>query len=449
MTEGSAPTPPLEPGASQPGRPEAAGQPGPPEPPGREERAAERKALARAVVRRIVAPDTGAFGAVLVVVLAFVCALAVGAVFVVLSDPSIFSSPDPLTALSRAGGDVLSAYGALWAGAAGDWSVMWPALTGQSGAQLSQAFYPLSETLVAAAPLVMTGLAVAIGFRAGVFNIGGQGQVLAGGLVAGWAGFTIHGLPAFLHLPLALLAGFAGGAVWGLVPGLLKAWTGAHEVITTIMLNYVGIFLTYQLLGGVWFQQPGRSDPISRQIDPGAVLPHLAGSSLRLHAGVILALLLAVAVTLLMRRTVLGFEFRAAGSNPSAARAAGINVERVIVLVMAISGALMGLAGADIVLGVQYELAPGFDSGIGFDGITVALLGRGNPAGIVAASLLFGALRAGSVQMQAATSVPVDLVQVIEALVILFVAAPALIRAVFRIRAQRAPMTSVSPGWGS
>ncbi|MGH7776193.1 MAG: ABC transporter permease, partial [Candidatus Dormibacterales bacterium] len=353
--------------------------------PDREERTAERRALATEVLRRIVAPDTRALSSLLVVVLAFVSALAVGAIFVVLSDASVFSARDPLAALSTAGGDVVAAYGALWAGAVGDWSVMGPALTGQSGAQLSQAFYPLSETLVAAAPLAMTGLAVAIGFRAGVFNIGGQGQVLAGGLVAGWAGFTIHGLPAVIHVPLALAAGLAAGAAWGLVPGLLKAWTGAHEVITTIMLNYVGIYLTYQLLNGVWFQQPGRSDPISRQVDPGAVLPHLAGPSLRLHAGVILALLLVLAVKLLMQRTVLGFEFRAAGSNPSAARAAGIKVERVIVLVMAISGALMGLAGADVVLGVQYELSPGFDSGIGFDGITVALLGRTNPAGIAAA----------------------------------------------------------------
>jgi ABC-type uncharacterized transport system permease subunit len=180
------------------------------------------------------------------------------------------------------------------------------------------------------------------------------------------------------------------------------------------------------------------------------MLPSLAGVNLRVHAGVFIAVLAAIAVYFLLWRTVFGFEFRAVGSNPAAARAAGINVGRVVVLAMTLAGGLAGLAGATLILGVQFSLTPGFSSGLGFDGITVALLGRGNPAGVVAAALLFGGLRAGSVQMQASTSTPVDLVQVIEALVILFVAAPAVIRAIFRLRAAPVSVTpTVSPGWGS
>jgi simple sugar transport system permease protein len=179
------------------------------------------------------------------------------------------------------------------------------------------------------------------------------------------------------------------------------------------------------------------------------VLPGLSGLGLRLHSGAILAVLMAVVVYFVLWRTVYGFEFRAVGANPDAARAAGIRVGRVIVLAMSLAGGLAGLGGANAILGVQYSIAPGFSSGLGFDGITVALLGRGNPAGVVAAALLFGGLRAGAVQMQASTSTPVDLVQVIEALVIMFVAAPALVRAIFRLRA--APVSvapAVSPGWG-
>jgi simple sugar transport system permease protein len=341
-----------------------------------------------------------------------------------------------------------NAYGALLAGAIGNPSTI-AAAFGGSGT-FAQAFYPLSETMVAAAPLVFTGLSVALGFRAGLFNIGGEGQVIAGGLAAGFVGFSLHGLPGVVELTLALLAGFAAGALWGFVPGLLKARTGAHEVITTIMLNYVAIYLTYYFLSTTLFQRPGRTDPISKMVDAGAMLPSLAGVSLRLHAGVVLAIVAAVAVYLLLWRTVYGFDFRSVGANPDAARAAGIGVGPVIVLAMSLAGGLAGLAGANLILGVQFSVTPGFSSGIGFDGITVALLGRGNPVGVVAAALLFGGLEAGAVQMQAATSTPVDLVLVIEALVIMFVAAPALIRAIFRLRAAPVSVAPVvSPGWGS
>jgi ABC-type uncharacterized transport system permease subunit len=408
-----------------------------------------RTAAARAVIQDVVAPRSSTWSALLVVVLAFVTALVVSAVFIVVSDPNVIQAPDFLTALSIAWQDVSGAYGGLLAGALGDPTTIGSDLASGNVKTFASAFYPLSETMVAAAPLVFTGLSVALGFRAGLFNIGGEGQVIAGGLAAGFVGFSVHGLSGFVELPLALLAGFVAGALWGFVPGLLKARTGAHEVITTIMLNYIALYLTFYFLSTKLFQRPGRSDPISKVVDSAAILPSLAGVNLRLHAGVIVAVLIAIAVYFLLWRTTLGFEFRAVGANPEASRAAGIGVGRVIVFAMSLAGGLAGLAGANIILGVQLSVAPGFSSGLGFDGITVALLGRGNPAGVVAAALLFGGLRAGAVQMQAATSTPVDLVQVIEALVILFVAAPALIRAIFRLKVGAgAARPAVSPGWG-
>jgi general nucleoside transport system permease protein len=409
-----------------------------------------RSSTARAVIQRVIAPESSTWNSVLVVILAFVTALVVSAVFIVLSDPNVIQASDPLTALNVAWQDISGAYGGLLSGALGDPSTLFARLGSGNVNTMASAFYPLSETLVAAAPLVFTGLGVALGFRAGLFNIGGEGQVIAGGLAGGFVGFSLHGLTGFVELPLALLAAFVAGALWGFIPGLLKARTGAHEVITTIMLNYVAIYLTFYLLQTKLFQRPGRTDPISKVVDSAATLPSLAGLNLRLHAGVLLAVVVAVAVYYLLWRTTLGFEFRAVGANPQASRAAGIGVARVVVLAMSLAGGLAGLAGANVILGVQYSIAPGFSSGLGFDGITVALLGRGNPAGVVAAALLFGGLRAGAVQMQAATSTPVDLVQVIEALVIMFVAAPTLIRAIYRIRTQRATgAPAVSPGWGS
>src|SRR4029077_10472269 len=243
-----------------------------------------RNAGVRQVIRSVIAPQSSIWTSVLVVLLAFVTALVVSAVFVIVSDPTVFGAPDLLTGLANAGSSVGAAYSALLSGALGSPTTIASALASGNGKAIGQSFYPLSETIVAASPLVFTGLAVALGFRAGLFNIGGEGQVIAGGLAAGYVGFSVHGLPGFIELPLALIAGFVAGALWGFVPGLLKARTGAHEVITTIMLNYIGIFLTYYLLAPALFQRPGRTDPISKTIDAGAMLPSLAGVDLRAHS---------------------------------------------------------------------------------------------------------------------------------------------------------------------
>ncbi len=292
----------------------------------------------------------------------------------------------------------------------------------------------VSETLTSAAPVTLAALGVALGFRAGLFNIGAEGQVIAGGMAAVVVGFSLPGLPIFIHLPLALLAGMLAGAIWAAIPGWLKASTGAHEVITTIMLNLIAVQLTSFLLRNPPIQKPGRHDPISQSVLSSAQLPKLLtwlDPSLRLNAGIIITILMVILVYWLLFRTTLGFEFRASGLNPSAARYAGMRSSLIIVVVMAISGALAGLAGANQVLGVLGRASPGFSGGVGFNAIAVALLGRSHPVGVLLAGILFGALDAGGRQMQVMAGVRIDLISIIQSLIIVFVAAPMLMRAVF------------------
>ena len=293
--------------------------------------------------------------------------------------------------------------------------------------------YALSETLTAAAPVTLAALGIALAFRAGLFNIGAEGQILIGGMAAVVVGFSFDGIPAWLHLPLALLAGALAGALWGSIAGCLKAATGAHEVITTIMLNLIAFRLVDYLLRNPPIQRPGRADPISQSVLASAELPRLLTwiePTLRLHGGLFLAIAMVVLVYWLLFRTTLGFEFRAAGFSPLAAQYAGIRSGLTIVVVMAVAGGLAGLAGANQVLGVLGRASPGFSDGIGFDAIAVALLGRSHPVGVLFAGLLFGALAAGGRQMQVDAGVSIDLIAIIQALIIVFIAAPFLIRSV-------------------
>jgi len=291
----------------------------------------------------------------------------------------------------------------------------------------------LSETLLAATPLILCGLGLAVGFRAGLFNIGAEGQLILGGMAAVAVGFLVPGLPMAVHLPLAILAGMLAGAVWAGIAGWLKAATGAHEVITTIMLNFIAFRLTDYLLRNPPIQKPGRSDPISESVLPTAELPRLLAAidpSLRIHFGLLIALAAVALVWWLLFRSTVGFEFRASGANPHAARYAGMRSGLIIVLVMACAGALAGLAGANQVLGVLGRASPNFSAGIGFDAIAVALLGRSHPVGVLLAGILFGALQAGGRQMQVAAGVSIDLIAIIQALIIVFIAAPMLVRAI-------------------
>jgi simple sugar transport system permease protein len=289
------------------------------------------------------------------------------------------------------------------------------------------------STLVAATPLVFTGLAVGVGFKAGLFNIGGTGQVLMGAFVAALVGAAVGGQPAPVAVTIALLAGALGGALYGFIPGALKAFTGAHEVVSTIMLNSVASFVIVGLVNDV-FKIKGPS--FARTADVGnAALPILIGRNG--HVGILLALLVIPLVYWFLWRTTIGFEIRTVGANPSAARYAGMSPRRLVILTMSLCGLFAGVGGTIEILSLGYYPAV-FGSTIGFAGITVALLGRAHPVGILLAAILLGAMRAGAPSMQIEAKVPVELIDVIQGLILLFLAAEVVIRRVFRVSAKGA-----------
>lgn len=387
---------------------------------------------------------------VTVTVLAFVTAIVVGGLIIAFTNTAVLHTwgnlfTAPGAAFAKAWDTASGAYTAMFEGAIFNPHAVSAAFHGGSVATV---FNPLSETAVTATPIILAGLAVALAFRAGLFNIGAASQLIGGAMIAGWIGFAVH-LPVVIHVVVAVLGGFAGGALVGGFAGFLKARTGAHEVITTIMLNYVMEILLLYLLGLTVFHRKNNPNPLSPPIDHNAVLPHLFGSGLRVNAGFLIALAAAAGVWWLLHRTTTGFQLRAVGANPRAARSAGMSPERTWIVVMLLAGALAGLAGATIVQGTNFDLAPQIYGTYNVDAITVALLGRANPGGTVLASLLFGALRAGGVAMQASTQIPVDIVTIIEALIVLFVAAPPLMRALFRLREPRAGVEQLEArGWG-
>jgi simple sugar transport system permease protein len=379
---------------------------------------------------------------IVVTFLAFLCALVVGSILIAITDPATRTSlgyffQHPSDTLHHGGHAIAAAYTALFRGA-----ILNPvSLYSNGGVAI---FGPISDTLVNAAPLILGGLAVTVAFRAGLFNIGVQGQLIMGAIAAGYVGFAIS-LPPFIHVVVALLAGMAGGAVWGALVGWLKAATGAHEVITTIMLNYVAVFFLQYLLSIKGFQQPPYHQAISLVVKNTARLPNLFGD---LHFGIIIALAAAVICWWLLSRSTLGFRIRAIGGNPFAARTAGMRVDGTFITVMTISGILAGLVGCSQILGTNTQLTGTIDAGFGFDAITVALLGRGKPLGTVLAGLLFGAFRAGGYVMASDSTTPYDVITVIESVIVLFIAAPALIRGIFRLRASRAGgVGQLAKGW--
>jgi ABC-type uncharacterized transport system permease subunit len=337
-----------------------------------------------------------AAAAALVPVLAVVTALALGAVVITVT-----------------GGDALLAYRGLYEGALGRPE-------------------SVSESLVWSTPYILGGLAVALAFKAGLFNIGAEGQIGVGALGAVFVGYAVDFLPGPLHLLAAIVAGCLGGALWGLIPGALKARTGAHEVITTIMLNYVAIQMTSYLLGGA-MKDPRSVIAQTPKVLESARLPALI-EGYRIHWGFLLA---AVAVWWLISHATLGFEIRTVGANPNAARYAGMSVPNTIALTMALSGLLAGLAGTIEVVALNYYHTPGFSVGYGFDSIAVALLGRSHPLGVIPSALLFGALRSGATRMQFLSQIPIDIISIIQALILIFVAAPEIVRFIYRLRAPR------------
>ena len=346
--------------------------------------------------------------------------------------------------------EALQAWGDFFQDPLGALEASWDVAYGAYAALLDSSvngIAPLSRTLTEMIPLLFAGLSVALAFRGGLFNIGAAGQLMIGAICAAYVGFT-YDLPTALHLPLALLAGLVGGMVWGSIAGVLKAKTGAHEVISTIMLNFIALRLLDYLLSLESFQRTGRNDPITPPVAETARLPELPGP-FAVNAGLLLALGAAVGVWWLLERSTIGFRMRAVGTNPDAAKAAGMGVAGTYLLTMALAGGLAGMAGTVNVLGREsYSVTGGFYAAIGFDAIALALVGRSRPGGVVAAALLFGALKAGSTGMQATTSIPVDIIVVIQAFIIVFVAAPTLVSAIWRVKAP-APRQQFSAGWGT
>ena len=326
--------------------------------------------------------------------------------------------------------------GAIWNSVSGAYSALFQgSIYNFRRDSFADGIKPLTETLTFATPLIAAGLGVALGFRVGLFNIGGRGQMLIAAAIGGWVAFSFD-LPYGIHMVFALVAGILGGALWGGIVGLLKARTGAHEVITTIMLNYVAFYLVSYLLRDGFLKAPGSNNPKSPATKATAVFPDLLGPNYNLHFGFILVIVATIFTWWLLSRSNLGFKFKAVGLNPNAARVAGISVKRMYVYAMLFSGGLVGLAGINQVLGTTTSgFGAGIDSGIGFDAITVALLGRSKPWGVFAAGILFGAFKAGGFAMQAAEGVPVDIVLVVQSLIVLFIAAPPLVRAIFRLPA--------------
>ena len=299
----------------------------------------------------------------------------------------------------------LEAYGAMLTGALGD-------------------IYGIGQTLTQATPILFTALAFLLSFKCGLFNLGAEGQLIVGGFFAAVVGISFSGMPFFIHLPLALLAGAFGGALLGFIPAVLKAKLGAHEVITTMMLSYVALYVTsyfvnYPLKAPGWVSQ---TIPVA----PSAELPRLLPVT-QLSGAFVVSIVAAAATVYLLERTTIGYEIRAMGLNPAAAENAGINTKRGLILAFVISGAIAGIGGAGEILGVHRRFIDGFSPGYGWDGLAVALIGGLNPLGSIVAAILFGAIRSGGITMNVSTGVPLDIINILQALVVLFVAAPKLI----------------------
>ena len=412
----------------------------------------------------------GELGPRIVPLLAVITAMLFGGVFMVLASTDWEAAQDALSTQGVGGffraigpgiGQAGTAYEALIEGATGLGYIDPSTLRAQTTAitlvplgDKAIVFIPdnLIRTIVRSIPFILGGLAVALGFKCGLFNIGAEGQLYAGALLSVYVGFhpALSGLPGILHIPLAVVAGIVGGMIWAAIPGFLKVKTGAHEVINTIMMNAIAIRLADWLIKSrdpVILLDESASVPRTPFIAETAQYPQIGGTPL--HFGLFVALAAVVFVWWFLYRTTLGFEIRTVGANPSAARYAGMSVARNIVLAMVLSGGLAGLAGAGEVLGVQHNLPPGFFAGVGFDSIAVALLARTNPFAIIPAALLWGGLLNGAGLMQIRADLSIDLVKIIQALIVMFIAADQIVRALWRVRARRREEETIfSRGWG-
>jgi simple sugar transport system permease protein len=338
---------------------------------------------------------------------AIVLALLVGAVIIIATSPLATGRFDPTLPLVTY------------------WAIIQGSLLSVNG---------LIDTVRSAAPLILVGLSVGFCFKAGLFNIGGQGQFLTGAVTAAAVGGALAGAPPYIAAPVAILAAMAVGALYGMIPGFLKAFTGAHEVVTTIMLNYIAIQIVAYLIQGP-LRAPGSSFARSADVGNAAIPVIITSGGHQAHLGVIFPFIAAGIIWWLLYRTTIGFEIRTVGANPDAARYAGMRPRYLMMLAMSVAGLLGGLAGAGEILGVSGYMPAAYSTNVGFDAITVALLGRVHPLGIVFAGLLLGAMRAGAGLMQIQAGVPVQMIDVLQGVILFFLAADIVVRRVFRIRA--------------
>jgi simple sugar transport system permease protein len=373
-------------------------------------------------------------------VLSLVCGLFLSSVVIVLTTAQVradwgylFSYPG--YTLSQTFDLLGSAYGALLKGSIADPAAFQRAFADPSSATWTTAFTPISNTIVDAVPLVIAGVGLSLAYRSGAFNVGGQSQLIMGAAGASWVGFSFTGMPWLPHVLLALVAAAAGGAIAGLIPGVLRALFGASEVIVTIMLNYVAAnFLTF-LLTNTFFRVPGAgNNPVGRLTVGSATLGPIFGSGLEVNSGLIVAVIVVIFVAILLNRSKLGFEFQIAGASRAAAKVAGIRQAWVYIGAFALSGAIVGIAGGVQILGVTQQLQTGFGGDIGYLAILVAFVGANRPVGIALAGLLYGALESGGLSMQFNAGIDAQMTSVIQSLIVLFVTAPALVIGIFRLR---------------
>ena len=343
------------------------------------------------------------WAAVALPLIAIVLAALAGAIIIIVSELATGGGFDP--------GLVVDAYAAL--------------VDGAIGSQRA-----IVNTLVTSTPLILGGLSVALAFKAGLFNIGAQGQFLMGALAAVAVGVTLSDQPPVIAIVLSVLAGMAAGAFWGFIPGFLKAFTGAHEVVVTIMLNFVAVGVLTAMVSGP-LDLAGSASPITADVG-NAAYPIIIGTNG--HLGILIALLAVAVVWWLLQRTTLGFEIRTVGANPDAARYAGMKPRRLIIITMSLAGLLAGLAGAGQLLGITHRMTASFGTTVGFDSIAVALLARTNPIGVIFAALLFGAMRNGASAMELQVGIPAELVEVLQAVLLLALVAAPVLRRVFRLR---------------
>ncbi len=384
--------------------------------------------------------------------LAILTGLLLGAILIMVTSFTVYDAfrVSIWKGIGTAFSEVGTAYLALFTGALGNPVEIVSALLYGDAMEIRAALNPFLESLVQSTPYIFAGLAVALAFRAGLFNIGVEGQLFIGAAAATFVGYSFTGLPPYIHMPLAFLAGALGGALWGMIPGLLKATTGGHEVINCIMMNYIAYrFTTYLLTGPM--SRPGTGGmPISPLIEKSAQIPQFFKTPIRFHLGFFIALGFAALLWWVLFKTTWGLNLRTVGTNPRAAKYAGMNIVATIIIGMAASGALAGMAGANEILAVNRSMAIGLSAGYGFDSIALALLGNSHPVGVIFSALLFGILKNGATKMMVVSSIPIDIVTILQAVILMFVAAPAIIRSLYRLKQpeMETAATITLSGWG-